>query len=271
MFYFAIAIAVLQRAQWSVTSLFEQGVDPVQLLTVMSFVNGFSPKYINSLLHVEWSVAIEMMFYAFVPLLYKLIKKTESAAYFSLICLVLGYQLTAHFSRHPIADMPEWRGFMYFWLPNHLAPFGFGVLTYFITRSGISSGLSRPMLWFALYLVLCFLKSHDIAGIPHHTLYVFPFALVILGLSARSSSILVNRYSIYLGRVSFSAYLLHSIIWPIINGQITVDTPVFRYWILFPLTLLLTALASTVTYRLIELRGMELGRRLIIWLETRRL
>ena len=55
----------------------EQGISFFNVLTHLTFTNGFFPYYCNSILGVEWYIAALVVFYLFVPLLSKLVNSFE--------------------------------------------------------------------------------------------------------------------------------------------------------------------------------------------------
>ena len=55
----------------------EQGISFFNVLTHLTFTNGFFPYYCNSILGVEWYIAALVIFYLFVPLLSKLVNSFE--------------------------------------------------------------------------------------------------------------------------------------------------------------------------------------------------
>lgn len=273
MFYLSIPIYLCLYSNWNLKELYSHGVDLKQIISLVLFINGFFPQYINSLMHVEWSVAIEMMFYALVPFLFARIKSTEAALYLALGGLAVGFQLTNYFSQHPLVHDPKvWSDFMYMWLPNHFGAFSFGVLAHFLCVKQLDRKFSTPLFLASIFFIFSLWKGGDIYGVQHHTLYVFPLLLMLISLNAKSNPFVVNRFTIFLGKISFSCYLLHSAVWPIIyNFIIDPQWPAaVKFSILFPGTLAATMIISTLTYRIVELRGVDFGNRLIRRLNSNR-
>lgn len=50
------------------------------IVTHLTFINGFFPTYTNSIMKVEWYIADLAIFYMIVPILYRYIKNLKSAA-----------------------------------------------------------------------------------------------------------------------------------------------------------------------------------------------
>jgi len=97
-------------------------------------------------------------------------------------------------------------------------------------------------------------------------------ALLLIGLSLHPWRLLVNRFTIFLGKVSFSVYLLHFYVLlgllhlerqqmvrhPSLNSH-----PSAQFAILFLGTLVVVVPLSALTWKFIETPGIHLGRRLI--------
>ena len=112
------------------------------------------------------------------------------------------------------------------------------------------------------------------------TLYLSSLGLAffVLGLSLNPIRIIVNKYTEFLGKISYSAYLKH--MFPIIiihnltvrviekHFQTQITGTIAYFIVLLISTILLTTLASNFTYKNIELTGINYGRRLIIYLNT---
>ena len=88
----------------------------------------------------------------------------------------------------------------------------------------------------------------------------------VIALILRPSAFFVNRFTCSLGVVSFSAYIVHfaaiKAVAPLI-GKLSPQSSSFRFAAVFLASLVLTATAAAITYRLIELPGVALGRHFI--------
>jgi peptidoglycan/LPS O-acetylase OafA/YrhL len=94
------------------------------------------------------------------------------------------------------------------------------------------------------------------------------FSLLVLGLGLKSFSFLINSKTVYLGKASYSMYLLHPII-------IFTIIPVYRllysfmpadilgYLASLLITLIPLVFISLISYRYIERTGIALGEKLI--------
>jgi peptidoglycan/LPS O-acetylase OafA/YrhL len=151
--------------------------------------------------------------------------------------------------------------------PSQVACFGFGVLLYFLIRENRLPWIAGPVACSGLILaagavaVLGLLRAT-----PFETYHVFAAAYVLLALalSRHPFPLFVNRYTLFAGRVSYSAYILHFVVLvqlvPILKdlGLSPLEVTMAAFVLATPVTL---ALAS-VSYRFIERPAIRLGRRL---------
>ncbi len=283
------------------------------LLAHLTFLNGWSPYWINTLVPGGWSVAIEMPFYLMVPLLYKKMTSLKQAVWLTGICFILSKFLSFFLKKYPLIDNNElWQAFLYYWLPNQLPMFFFGIILYFLyletvvksTHQG-SPLLQKPALessWGSkmvalldtsttvnlknpIYLWLNTMKPLLIMGL---SFLAFSFAskidtslellfrgLVFVALAfflqLKSFPLLVNRFSCYLGQISYSAYLVHFDVLNLTKNWLP-NLFLTLKWTLFPtvnfllsvlLNLSIVMVIASITYYLIEEPGIKFGQKLI--------
>jgi len=65
------------------------GLNGWHILWTATFLNGWHPEMINSVVPVGWSIAVEMTFYLFAPLLFARIKNIRHALLLVLVALIL--------------------------------------------------------------------------------------------------------------------------------------------------------------------------------------
>jgi peptidoglycan/LPS O-acetylase OafA/YrhL len=109
-------------------------VDVLTLLSTITFINGFHPHWINSLVPGGWSIAVEMAFYCMVPFLVACLTNLRRWAVAFAIVLAIkaisSYCLTQLIiTSHPTK---EWNEFLFFWLPTQFPAFMFGILLYLV-------------------------------------------------------------------------------------------------------------------------------------------
>jgi peptidoglycan/LPS O-acetylase OafA/YrhL len=274
MFWVATAIACILTPQYV-------GPPPGVLLSLV-FLHGFSPQTITSGAIGGWSVATEAIFYMCLPLLFRTIRSLWSAIWLLFIsapaCYYLGMVLNG---RYPKTDY-----FSFFWFPVNIPVFAMGIVAYLVWKRYIAASRkleppNHPELS-AIFLGLSALLYKMLLPFSYTNLNAASMvgALLLIALSLHPWPLLVNRLTIFLGRISFSIYLLHFYIlrWllELVRQRSLRDArlgahPAAQFALLFAGTLLLTVPLSALAWRFIETPGIRLGRRLIAHLEGRAL
>lgn len=281
MYYLALVVFLLidglSKRYWAPNGL--QWWDPV--MTVF-FLNGWHPELINSMVPGGWSIVVEMTFYLLVPFLFVRLKNVKSTLLFIGVTLLLGWGLNAWMTQvytpvYPKDQQYLVSSFTFFWFFSQLPVFGIGILVYHLFqryKTVTDRGLGFVLLLIFVFLAFAFLDTSTYQDlIPHHFLMAVAFAFLVFGMYFTNLRLLVNRATVWIGKISFSLYLVHF-------GMLRWLQAVFPHG--FPLAgdfgmlagyILLTVLAiivSAVTYNLVERPGMDLGKYIIERLETAR-
>lgn len=265
------------------------------LLATVFFVNAWSPYLIPTVpgwtpVPGGWSIGVEFCFYFIFPLLTVLITDVRrSVAFFGVALLVLAACSRYGQGLYPEIDQEARWNFLYFWPPNHLAVFSLGFLLYHLVKDDrirtriVQSRVTANHVSAALLLVLAALsfygvrKFFDVAsGLPptHLLLSVcfVPWALVLI---LKPHGYAINPAITGLGKVSFSAYVLHFAVlrytdrlfgawWPF--GADGVASIAYELCFL-SLAVLITRLVAELSYRIIEQPFVRLGKNLSRTLE----
>ncbi|WP_419805014.1 acyltransferase family protein [Terriglobus sp.] len=184
------------------------------MLMAMTFVNGFSPDNINHSAVGGWSVADEAIFYAILPLLFRLVGSLRSAAIAFVLSAVTSVVLIHTIlgsGLHTFTTKAMY--FKFFSMVAELPVFLMGLLAYQVWKSMRSLPLQgRKEVSICLVLI---------AGLLYALLLPFDYARLLLesmslmvlalGVSLYPWKVLVNQITIFLGKISFSLYLLHSL------------------------------------------------------------
>ncbi len=256
----------------------------LNIIATATFTNGWNPYWINSIVPGGWSVAVEMVFYLTVPFLYQRIKSIGKAGAFTFLTLVLSLVLSKVIGSRIIliSDSQLWNNFLYFWLPNQMPIFGLGFVLFFISRRlnmilpNLQHRKEKSCLLLIVFLTLCSILAYGKYTLPVNFLYGVAFLVLTVALQIYPYRFFVNGFTMFLGKISYSAYLTHSAILPLVQRLISelsqrwewYPTPIIHYLITFGLAVPGTLVVSYITYRLIELPGQNMGRWLISALET---
>jgi peptidoglycan/LPS O-acetylase OafA/YrhL len=278
MYYVATALACVLTP--------ELAGPPSHVVLSLLFLHGFSQATINHGALAGWSVADEALFYVCLPLLFRRIRTLESAIrwlFISAPCMFLLGQTLSHF-------YPSQYGYFSFsFFPIEIPVFLMGIVAYFLWKEYLvgrdgALAVRTPKLLSLLLLGLTF--TVFFLGLPvfypNDTLYLSSVAcaLLLVALSLYAWPFLVNRFTIFLGKISFSLYLLHYHVCRAVSRLLELDPyrypghvhrPLFQVSALFAATVLASIPVATLTWLFIEEPGIRLGRRLIAHLEGRAL
>jgi peptidoglycan/LPS O-acetylase OafA/YrhL len=174
--------------------------------------------------------------------------------------------------------------FTFFWFPVEFPVFVMGMLSYSVWKDRISGRLAKTHAEKLVSLTLLLVSGIIfLAGLPtqNGTLYLSSFAFLPLQLAllVRPWQPLVNPVTRYLGKISYSMYLLHILLFPFLVHALNHYAPGFfagqvlrsdmGVCIMLFVVLAVTLPVCTFTYFFIEQPGIRLGRRLIDWSERR--
>ncbi|MCW5213457.1 acyltransferase [Desulfobulbus sp. TB] len=238
------------------------------------FMHGWHPETITSVVPGGWSIAVEMTFYLFVPYLFlKLnsIKSTLIALLLSLILsritsVVIVYLMSPYY---PEDQQYLVESFSFLWFFSQLPVFIAGILLYYAIKKYPYADKQVALLLLAvsLFLFLAFLSVSTFGNLlPKHFLYGVAFIIFALSLNYYPNRFFVNGLIVWAGKLSFSIYLVHFgvlIIMRLIFSEGFWFSGNMGFILAFILVLTSSAAISYVSYRIVELPGINLGKRLI--------
>ncbi len=279
LFYLAIvANVLLKQVAPTYSSLSGRGWSDV--LLGFLFMNGLLPRAINSVIPGGWSIAVETTFYLFLPCLHRYFK----TALHNLLLFVIAAPILGVFSLCLAAmttDPVDEQFFAFLWFPVEFPVFVLGLLTYRIWKerfNGWTSGSDKRKLVSLLLVVSSFVIYLAVFPFNDLKLYFssFLFLPLILGLSIHPWVLFVNRLTRFLGKISYSLYIVHSFVLSFITfalGKLDQYPShlVSRYIshrpqglvFVFLILLGLSVPVSFMTWKFLEQPGIRLGRRLV--------
>jgi peptidoglycan/LPS O-acetylase OafA/YrhL len=255
----------------------------ITILSTFTFTNGFIPDVMiqNPILIVGWTLAIEMIFYMMLPVIFRFVRNINSALILFLITLVLSFIAKLIAFKYLNSYYPHITlvTFTYYWLPAQLPVFSLGIVVYFLLfkidyADSIEAvfkkyfGYSLMLLGIYFAIVLSFATK---LFVTENIAFSFALVLFIAGMAFNPSSIFNNRVARFLGKISYSFYLIHIIIidlflkyLPGIRGNSN------KSFIIGLITILIaTSAVSYLSYLIIEQPFQKLGARLIAKSESR--
>ena len=246
----------------------------LNLFSHLTFLHGFSPYWINTIVPGGWSVAVEMLFYLLVPIAFILYKKYgANFLYISLasstaLSWIFNYTIVSVFAY----ELPKyWPAFLYYNFFNQLPIFILGMILYnFITGEKKSFAsihiilLSSAILFYLSTVLNKIVYTATFAG--SMLLLSALLAYFIIFMSRYSPKVLVNRVTTYIGKISYSMYLTHFLSIALISHftkDLFKDGGEITFLFSFLLLVLVTVSISSLTYKYIEKPMIIRGNRLI--------
>lgn len=267
------------------------GFDPIQAAATYLFINAWHPALMAvapgtwSVVPGSWSIGVEFSFYLSFPVLACTITSLSRALYLFLATVVLG--ATLNWLLWPslqttLGTVPA-DNFLYFWFPNQMSVFALGLCLFFLlqrdqARRSIFAAYPN---WIAAGSVVAVASAAFISlpnsldlrvPLPPAFIFVsFGMMAFILALARSRSGLFLNRPAALMGRVSFSAYLLHVAVLKIVADQpflqpylrISGPSAIVVFLLALICILLVVFVASWCTYRAIETPMIDVGKMLI--------
>ncbi|WP_033316167.1 acyltransferase [Pseudochrobactrum sp. AO18b] len=234
--------------------------------------------YQTSVVLSGWTIGVEMMFYLIFPFVYYRVNNvfdSLTAFFFSIFIWSFLYSILHLF----LSDPGTYNMYsIVFRLPVFMSGLiAFYALNLFNNKNYNSSfNKSIGLLFLSLVPVLFF------AIVQNNTNFIYNyhwtgvmFACLVIGLGLNPVSFVVNKISIWLGKISYSIYLVHGpvvvLLSPIyIKMQNSGFNSVFIYILAFLATAIVSVCVSILTYNFIEKPSNDWGRNIASRLAGRR-
>lgn len=253
----------------------------LDILSGFLFLHGLSPKTINNVAIGGWSVAVEATFYLLVPFLFARVKTLGHAiSLFVASALVLG-TISRQFAALPENANIGNNYFQFLWFPVEFPVFALGIVAYAAWKqyvkpaepSGDKLGAGRRSRELSILLIVTSVVLY-IACLPFtdQGLYLssFLFLPLILGLALHPWPLLVNRFTRFMGKISYSVYLCHFFVLKLIEHLLNrlpnefLSTSVFGKPLglaaIYLLALSISIPLCMITWRFVEQPGIRAGK-----------
>ena len=234
------------------------------------YINNLIPGTINYLPPGGWSVSVKMLFYLCLPFLFRKIRNFRAAVTWFLAITLASFilKLTIRYLLIQLSidyQNPE-NWFLYFWFPNQAPVFFLGFALYFaIQKYRIQTAVNAYTALILSMLLMCsisrFMPEIDPYHIlPEHIIVSVFFAVNIFLMSQYDFKIFNNKFTRFLGEISFSLYLVHFIVVYVLADYFPLPSdPYPKYFTLLALTIVISSIISKFTYEVIEVKGMKFG------------
>jgi len=237
------------------------------------FLINLSPGHETGFVWASWTLGVEMLFYLMFPAIFRWADSIGKAGAFFLLALLLR-PLWHEAVMRLVADPMVAQNYYAFSLFRHLPTFLFGIVVYRAYRllnldSARRLGLGYVLVGVALAAIAALAYgAMTLPSLDGLTGQAVIYGLLLLGLAVNAPAILVNRFTCFYGRISYSVYLSHATTLYLMSRifafvyrnspQVTV-----AYAVSLCLGLAVITAISVLTYRYIETPGNSIARRII--------
>jgi peptidoglycan/LPS O-acetylase OafA/YrhL len=249
------------------------------VFSTLTFTSLLNPEWLFSLVPGGWSISAEMLFYLLVPIFFLYIKNIKGAIFLVITTLSLSF-LCKHLmiNLEIIGDNSLREKYLFYWFPNQLPIFALGIFLFFILKNKLvvpsSSNIPRKTIMVSNLLIFGSIAIIALLGVlggggklfPIHFIFGISFVVLAYGLAVNEKHFLVNRLTVFIGKISFSMYLIHFIVLDVVNKVITdsvgkVLPSELTLSLVFVGTLIITVVLSNISYKFVEVPGIKLGRK----------
>jgi peptidoglycan/LPS O-acetylase OafA/YrhL len=150
--------------------------------------------------------------------------------------------------------------------------FFLGIILYFFVTEKSGVKMISPLLILLFSGMFIAQLTTGVDFMPHHIVFSIALLFFAFSLSVYQFKLFVNPVINYLGKLSYSMYLIHFAVihWVDYFGlSDLIGNAILDNVIRFLIVLVPTVLISTVSYKLIELPFQNLGKRLIEKMEQK--
>lgn len=238
------------------------------ILANFSFLHGFYPYWINSLVPGAWSIAVEMTFYACLPMMFYFIKNLKHALWFLILSLIVAKFLNDFFEGHClISDQALWIEYLYFYFPSQVPVFALGFILFFKAsqqESWQKAHLYPGAALLGLALFSAVFPEHGF--FPKHIQISLIFLLLAYLLSRFPLKILVNSITQKIGQLSYGLYLIHfAVLFLFEKFQLLnlIGSGIMNYVLRYFMVLAVAICLANLLQRYIELPAQNWGKKWI--------
>jgi len=263
----------------NITSAWKSSDNPLDILINILFLNGLFPQANNNVVPGGWSIGTEMLFYIIFPVVFSIYRRFQYSKQiyllipvFALVFSLLLQWSILHFLRKHAIIFSNNR-FIFFSIVNQLPVFLLGISMYFAFKDGLLKNIKT-----GISLIMCILLSilSGFLMFRGHSLFTLVYATTpfISALSFVFFFILIENKSLRsyilgtIGVLSYSGYLIHFLFAYFLTGflakEISFIHPNLKLILLYLLSVIFTFIMAKFTYRFIELKGISLGKKLIV-------
>ena len=253
--------------------VFNGKLDIQRIIMSVLFIFNFAPKEAEGIVWASWSIGVEMVFYAFLPLIMVSVRSLRSAVVLWFVAVLASYI----FRRVLEADSGIPPGSAHYAFMSQLGVFCGGILGYwsYVKIKSTTEVVRRKLLWLvvaigpvaAILLLLDTSKFLVAPGRPDTQLWGLSFGFIAVLAAISAQKWMAHPVLQYFGERSYSIYLTHTVV-IYFTGSLILQLYDFCYptcggygfAVCALATLGFTLLVSEISYRYIEVPGITLGK-----------
>ena len=222
------------------------------------FINSTNPSWCSTIVPGGATISVEMIFYLIVPFLYSKINTLDAAVKFLLASIFLSFILSIFLNKFLVIECNELKGvFMYSYFFKQLPVFSLGIIAFFII---VKEDFKLKNNTFIFLFLLAFIYAIWNMVITKFHIVSFTALLFLLALSKTHSKILVNNFISFIGKVSYSAYLIHFIVIYYLEMVLLRFNFPLKFVPYYIITVVVTLLASNIFRHLVENPFIRIGK-----------
>ncbi len=239
-----------------------------QIVMTAGLLQGLHPDVLNYVVPGDWSVSVEVGFYAVFPAIMGIVNSAARARTLLLLAEIVSIgALCVNFTTMSFAPRPVLQSLQQYWMfsmPVHFVAFAAGLLAFWIAKERPDQG-SRPSAGVLLVLALVALVALSTCEVPSIPAFSLAFGVVIFCCTQGAGRWLAIAPVRHLGKISFSVYLLHFIfVDPVVRLLRLLELPGLCEFVLaVAVVLAISFCACTLTYEVVERPMIRLGRALV--------
>jgi peptidoglycan/LPS O-acetylase OafA/YrhL len=259
--YVMLAVTMLRDfGLWNVTH------SPATVAENVFFLFNLVPGNQTGIVWASWTIGVEMLFYLCFPLCYIWSRGVLRACIFFLATVALAIAFKRLLDNYSDGSSD----FFQLSVIRHLPVFASGIVAFqFYERFAVRENVGRNLVLFAVAMGL-FVASALALDLLFGDLYYFQipwFIVTLVGLAFFPFSLLVNKLTGFLGKLSYSLYLIHP---PLVVALVPVFRLIYawdvllsvKYVAVVALTFAVLTSLAYLSYRYVEQPGIRLGRKL---------
>lgn len=238
------------------------------LISSITFINGLNPYWMGTTVPGGWIITVTVMFYLLLPFIMRKITNLLSTFKLLAISLILWNIVIFVITRFPsLNSQAVMRFYISAFIITQLPVFICGIVLFHVIRDHYDLDNMKPwsgiLLFFSLLVYLSLEKV--IYVLPTHFLPSVALTVFIYSQCLHPSKLIVNKFFIFIGKISYSIFLTHFFVIlymsKYINFTIEIN-PIFNLIAHFGVLIVLSIAISIIVHYFIEIPGVRIGEKI---------